>query len=1056
MRVVTGALKLGMAFAVLGLASLALSAAASWLSSDREAEPAPGGGRVRLEAIRATDAEPPLLQPLIASGRLPAAAERLGSQPLVISGPDGLGSYGGTWFRASDSIQQALFDLSFRLAGATLVRWSVDGTRVTPGLAVSWSHSDDYRRWEFTLRPGVRWSDGHPVTTRDVEYMYTREIVPQYTHAPAGYFFRGKLATLEVIDEFRFALSFTDPNPLVLERLASDFEGVLQPAHYLGRYHPDLGEPSFLERERAQRGLASLRLLYTHIRKLDNPAHPRLWPWILLEPPRQSPVKAVRNPYFWCADVAGRQLPYFDQVIIDVRAPRMIPIAAGNGQLTFQEQFLQARDWSYLHSMELKGACRVFQRSTPSGSRWALYPNLNRRVDPDDPSSSWKAKFLGDRRFRQAVSLAIDRLELIAVDNLGIGEPAQISPPPGSPYFDAELRAAFTVHDPPAANRLLDQIGLTSRDAEGFRTFPDGSKMTWLVDWIELGGTPPLLLAKQMEAVGLRFVMRQRSTAIFPFERGAGRQDFIGSDSYPDIDPAVFPVAYLPIHPNCYFAAGYGLWFATGGLWNNAGRAGGIEPPVGSPVRDALELYDRLTVAPSASERSELFSRIARIAREEVWTISVLPKPPALLAASPHLRNVPEVAMEGFWQGSPSNAGSHAFFLVDARTDTTLMEWYTRVWGSGIGSDETEARDDEGSVPFGKIGAVGFLALLAWMARRSRFVAKRLAAVALALAVVSVAVFAIVQWPPGSFVDSKRQQLEASGLSFAPAEIAALEEQFFLKDPAWKRYLRWSGLYWFSSFREEDRGLLQGELGRSMETGRPIADMLGERLVVTSILAFAALAFTWAVALPLGIATAARAGSWLDRTVAFLGLFAISMPGFLLALGLLFLAHRVFGIFSFGLFSPEYAARPGFSWGKFLDLIANLWIPLVVLGLSGAAGMIRLLRVNVLEELRRPYVLAARARGVRPSRLLLKYPTRMALNPFASGVGAIFPYMVSGEVIVATLLGLPTVGPVLLAALLSQDLYLAASTIMILTVLAMLGTLVSDLLLVWLDPRIRL
>lgn len=284
-------------------------------------------------------------------------------------------------------------------------------------------------------------------------------------------------------------MEFDSPNPLMLERLASDYEGIAQPAHYLTAFHPELGDSQFLAAEMQRQGAASLRQLYTRIRHISNPDHPRLWPWILLERPTQTPVKAVRNPYYWAVDSSGRQLPYLDQVVIDIRAPRMIPLAAAHGQLTFQEQFLDLRDYSYLRAMEAKGLCRIYNWRSSFGSRWSIYPNLNRVVTADDEASAWKARLLNDRRFRQAVSVAMDRREMIRINNLGFGEPAQLAPPADSPYNVPVLHSAYVDYDPEQANQLLDNLGLTMRDAEGYRTFPDGRRMTWYLDWNELGGS---------------------------------------------------------------------------------------------------------------------------------------------------------------------------------------------------------------------------------------------------------------------------------------------------------------------------------------------------------------------------------------------------------------------------------------------------------------------------------------------------------------------------------------------------------------------------------------
>jgi ABC-type dipeptide/oligopeptide/nickel transport system permease component len=216
------------------------------------------------------------------------------------------------------------------------------------------------------------------------------------------------------------------------------------------------------------------------------------------------------------------------------------------------------------------------------------------------------------------------------------------------------------------------------------------------------------------------------------------------------------------------------------------------------------------------------------------------------------------------------------------------------------------------------------------------------------------------------------------------------------------------------------------------------------------------LVITWVIALPVGIYSAVRQYSVGDYALTLLGFFGMSVPAFLMALVLMFIAKQWLGLNITGLFSPEFASMPGWSWAKAGDLLKHLWLPVVVLGFGGVAGMIRVMRANLLDELKQPYVTTARAKGVRPLNLLLKYPVRMALNPFVSGLGSLFPQLVSGGAIVALVLSLPMVGPTMLDALLVEDVYLAGSMLMVLSLLGIVGTLVSDLLLLWLDPRIRL
>jgi ABC-type dipeptide/oligopeptide/nickel transport system permease component len=235
-----------------------------------------------------------------------------------------------------------------------------------------------------------------------------------------------------------------------------------------------------------------------------------------------------------------------------------------------------------------------------------------------------------------------------------------------------------------------------------------------------------------------------------------------------------------------------------------------------------------------------------------------------------------------------------------------------------------------------------------------------------------------------------------------------------------------------------------------METSQRVNDIVGDRIMLTFLISLGTIIFTWAVAIPLGIYSAVKQYSLMDYILTLLGFIGMSIPAFLLALVLMTVA----GIGT-GLFSPEFAAQPEWTSGKIIDMLKHIWLPIVVMGVTGTAGMIRVMRANLLDELRKPYVTTARAKGVRPIKLLFKYPVRVALNPFVSGIGGLFPALVSGGAIVAMVLALPTVGPLLLSALFSEDKYLAGSMLMVLSTLAVFGTLVSDLLLLWLDPRIR-
>jgi peptide/nickel transport system permease protein len=322
------------------------------------------------------------------------------------------------------------------------------------------------------------------------------------------------------------------------------------------------------------------------------------------------------------------------------------------------------------------------------------------------------------------------------------------------------------------------------------------------------------------------------------------------------------------------------------------------------------------------------------------------------------------------------------------------------------------------------------------------YVGRRLALGLFTVWAVSVLSFLIIQLPQGDFVTTRMAELADTGSSSAAFEAARLRAEYGLDQPIFVQYFDWIG------------HVIQGDLGMSLDWNRPVADVIGDRLVLSMVVSVAAIVFTWAVALPIGVYSAVRRYSVGDYTFTFLGFLGLAVPNFLLALVLMYLGFAVFGTDVGGLFSAQYE-NAGWSVGKAWDLLKHLVIPAIVLGTAGAAQLIRIMRANLLDELKKPYVITARAKGLSERRVVAKYPVRVALNPFASSLGFLFPQMVSGSIVVSIVLSLPTVGPLLLRALQAQDMFLAGAIVLLLGVLTVIGTLVSDLVLMWLDPRIR-
>ena len=307
---------------------------------------------------------------------------------------------------------------------------------------------------------------------------------------------------------------------------------------------------------------------------------------------------------------------------------------------------------------------------------------------------------------------------------------------------------------------------------------------------------------------------------------------------------------------------------------------------------------------------------------------------------------------------------------------------------------------------------------------------------------ISVLAFIIITLPPGDFVDAYISNLSASGSGISAEQAQQLRAEYALDQPIWVQYARWMRL------------MLQGDLGMAMEWQRPVTEVIGDRLWLTMLVSLAAVVLTWIVALPIGIYSAVRPYSPFDYLFTLLGFLGLAIPSFLLGLLVLYFGFVYFGTNIGGLFSPEYVDAP-WTWDKFVDMLKHLPIPAIILAIAAMAQAIRIMRANLLDELRKPYVVTARAKGLTEWRAILKYPVRVALNPFASTIGYTLPYVVSGSIIVSLVLGLPTVGPLLLRALIAQDMFLAGAIVMLLGVLTVIGTLISDLLLMWIDPRIR-
>ena len=320
------------------------------------------------------------------------------------------------------------------------------------------------------------------------------------------------------------------------------------------------------------------------------------------------------------------------------------------------------------------------------------------------------------------------------------------------------------------------------------------------------------------------------------------------------------------------------------------------------------------------------------------------------------------------------------------------------------------------------------------------------------LLVISFVTFSIIKLPPGDFLSNQIAELRSQGDKAALERVDFLRKQYGLDKPFLEQYAVWVGIW---PAERGFSGLLQGDWGWSFEHDLPVNQVIGDRMLLSFILNFTVVLFTWAVSFPIGVYAATHQYSWGDHGLTLLGYVGLATPNFLLALVLMYFANVEFGLAIGGIMGPEYLDKP-WSLAKAGSVLTHLWIPVIVIGTSGTAAMIRRLRANLLDELQKQYVVTARAKGMPQFRLLVKYPLRMSLNPFISDIGNLLPSVISGSAVVAVVLSLQTSGPMLLEALRSQDQYLAGSFLMFLAMLTVIGMFISDLLLAALDPRIRL
>lgn len=603
--------------------------------------------------------EAPMLSELVKQGKLPSVEKRLPDEPLVVTPVESVGEYGGTMRRAYFGMS----DLTgwYRLVNEMLIGWTRDYKKLRPNIAKSWKVSDGGRVFTFYLRKGMKWSDGEPFTADDIIFWYEDIILnKELTSSPPSWLaYKGKLPKVEKIDDYTVRFTYEEPYGFFLYQVAefggmytASPGGTYAPKHYLKQFHP-----RYTSKEKLEELIKKEN--YTHWTQLfnaksdwrSNPDCPVIMAWKITQKPGAQFI-AVRNPYYWKVDTEGNQLPYIDRVIQDlVESTEVMVMKALNGEIDFQIRHFHNRwaDFPLLMENRDKGKYRVLQWISSYSGGAVAYFNL-------ESKNTVLRKLFQDKRFRIALSLAINRSEINELIFRGVGNPQQPYGVPGSDYYVPEIAQRYAQYNPKEANRLLDQMGLTKRDKDGYRLGPDGKPIMITIE-VRTGVSQEQidtaeLFVKYWKDVGIKTAVKAEERSLFETRKTAGEFDVMMQDA--TCDPyALFSMHwFVPITTSCVYGPLYGLWYVTKG-------ASGVEPP--NEIKKLLQLYEKAVGTPVDSERKALIKSIFDILSRNVYMIGTVSLPRNICIAKENLRNVPEVGF--FTMSWPLSANPEQFFF---------------------------------------------------------------------------------------------------------------------------------------------------------------------------------------------------------------------------------------------------------------------------------------------------------------------------------------------------------------------------------------------------------
>ena len=606
----------------------------------------------------------PMLDELVRLGKLPKVEARLPDNPLVVVPPEQHGPYGGTWTRFGTGPKDVGI-LDDRLAYDGLVRWGPRGREVIPNLATHWEIGDEGRTFTFYLRKGVRWSDGKPFTTDDILFWYRHVLMnEELTPIVPRDFRSGRIAmSVEALDKWTIRFRFQETKGLFIQKMASgrSFEMVGYPAHHLKRFHADFINREKLEVMAREKGFDLWHKLFKDEWEWRSTTTPRLWPWLMKDPPPSRPIELERNPYYWKIDPSGNQLPYIDRITFEIYDKETINFKAINGEIGMQARHLEFRNYSLLLEHQEKGGYRVLKWIDGGAGPECLLPNLNHR----DPLVR---ELIEDRRFRIALSHAIDRDAINEIGYFGIGEPRQISPPRSSEYYDESFSHAYIGFDPEKSNRVLDSLGLTKRDANGIRLMSDGRPLSLYIETKNQNSRELEIVASNWREVGIQAEVKELARQLWIERKRALTFDVAVWGGSAGQIPLLEPRWFVPVDTNNWNAPAYGRWYST------KGEAG--ERPK-ADIQAVQAIWAKIERTIDHKEQKRLFQTILDHNRENLWVIGMVGELPSIVVVNDSFRNVPDVAVQSWMFRTPGNTAPECYAINPPAPDRQ------GAWGGG-------------------------------------------------------------------------------------------------------------------------------------------------------------------------------------------------------------------------------------------------------------------------------------------------------------------------------------------------------------------------------------